>query len=146
MKYILFKPREHERNFIFSVILMTVKMLFFAVLLIGLTGAGLVAGIAKGWVDTSPTLDLAAIGAQAQTSFIYDRSGNLIMEFKGSENRIYVEIGDIPQQLINAVISVEDARFYEHHGVDLKRIVGSMVNNLLGGSTQGASTITCQLV
>ena len=146
MKYILFKPREHERNFIFSVVLMSVKMLFFAVLLIGLTGLGLVAGISKGWVDTSPTLDLAAIGAQAQTSFIYDGSGNLIMEFKGSENRIYVEIEDIPQQLINAVISVEDARFYEHHGVDLKRILGSMVNNVLGGSTQGASTITCQLV
>ena len=146
MKYILFKPREHERNFIFAVVMMTVKMLFFVILLIGLTGVGLVTGIAKGWVDTSPNLDLAAIGAQSQTSFIYDRSGNLIMEFKGSENRIYVEIEDIPQQLINAVISVEDARFYEHHGVDLKRIVGSMINNLIGGSTQGASTITCQLV
>jgi len=146
LKYILFKPREHDRNFVFSVILMTVKMLFFVILLIGLSGVGLVTGIAKGYVDTSPSLDLAAIGAQAQTSFIYDSSGNLIMEFKGSENRIYVEIGDIPQQLINAVISVEDARFYEHHGVDLKRIVGSLVNNLLGGSTQGASTITCQLV
>ena len=48
MKYILFKPREHDRNFIFAVILMTVKMLFFAVLLIGLTGMGLVTGIAKG--------------------------------------------------------------------------------------------------
>ena len=146
MKYIIFKPREHGRNFIFSVIMMTAKMLFFVILLIGLIGGGLVAGIAKGWVDTSPNLDLAAIGAQSQTSFIYDRSGNLIMEFKGSENRIYVEIEDIPQPLINAVISVEDARFYEHHGVDLKRIVGSLVNNLLGGSTQGASTITCQLV
>ena len=146
MKYILFKPREHERNFVFAVLLTTLKMLFFVALLIGLSGVGLVAGIAKGWVDTSPNLDLGAIGAQSQTSFIYDRSGKLIMEFKGSENRIYVEIEDIPQQLINAVMSVEDARFYEHHGVDLKRIVGSMVNNLLGGSTQGASTITCQLV
>ena len=146
MKYILFKPRTRDRNFVFAVALMTVKMLFFVILLIGLTGAGLVAGIAKAWVDTSPSLDLGAIGAQAQTSFIYDRSGNLIMEFKGSENRIYVEIEEIPQQLINAVISVEDARFYEHHGVDLKRIVGSLVNNVLGGSTQGASTITCQLV
>ena len=92
LKYIIFKPREHERNFIFSVLMTTFKMLFFVILLIGLIGGGLVAGIAKGWVDTSPNLDLAAIGAQSQTSFIYDRSGNLIMEFKGSENRIYVEI------------------------------------------------------
>ncbi|MBR6219481.1 MAG: transglycosylase domain-containing protein [Clostridia bacterium] len=146
MKYAIFKPRESERNFLFSVIMLTAKMLFFVILLIGLIGGGVVAGIAKGWVDTAPNLDLAQIGAQSQTSFIYDSSGNLIMEFKGSENRIYVEIADIPQQLINAVIAVEDSRFYEHHGVDLKRIVGALVNNIMGGNTQGASTITCQLV
>ena len=146
MKYTVFKPREADRNFLFAVIMMTAKMLFFVILLIGLTGAGVAAGIAKAWVDTAPDLDLAQIGAQSQTSFIYDSSGNLIMEFKGSENRIYVELEDIPQQLINAVIAVEDARFYEHHGVDLKRIVGALVKNVLGGDTQGASTITCQLV
>ncbi len=146
MKYAIFKPRESDRNFLFSVILMTIKMLFFVILLIGLAGAGLVAGIAKGWVDTAPDLDLAKIGAQSQTSFIYDKNGNQIMEFKGSENRVYVELEDIPQNLINAVISVEDARFFEHHGVDLKRIAGALVNNLLGGNTQGASTITDQLV
>ena len=146
MKYAIFKPREYDRNFLFAVILLTVKMLFFVVLLIGLIGGGLVAGIAKGWVDTSPNLDLSQIGAQSQTSFIYDSSGQLIMEFKGSENRIYVEIEDIPQQLINAVIAIEDARFYEHHGVDLKRIGGALINNVMGGDTQGASTITCQLV
>ena len=146
MKYAIFKPREHDRSFLFSVILLTLKMLFFVVLLIGLIGGGVVAGIAKGWVDTAPDLNLAAIGAQSQTSFIYDSKGNLIMEFKGSENRIYVELEDIPQQLINAVIAIEDSRFYEHHGVDLKRIGGALINNLLGGATQGASTITCQLV
>ncbi len=146
MKYSFFKPREAERNFLFSVVITTAKMLFFVVLLIGVTGAGLVGGIAKAWVDTAPDLNLEAIGAQSQTSFIYDSVGHLIMEFKGSENRIYVELKDIPQQLINAVTSVEDARFYEHHGVDLKRIAGALVNNLLGGNTQGASTITCQLV
>ena len=146
MKYTVFKPREADRNFLFAVIMMTAKMLFFVILLIGLTGAGVAAGIAKAWVDTAPDLDLAQIGAQSQTSFIYDISGNLIMEFKGSENRIYVELEDIPQQLINAVIAVGDARFYEHHGVDLKRIVGALVKNVLGGDTQGASTITCQLV
>ena len=146
LKYTILKPRESERNFILSVILMSAKMLFFVILLIGLSCTGLVVGIAKGWVDTAPDLDLAQIGAQAQTSFIYDKNGNQIMEFKGSENRIYVDIEDIPQQLINAVIAVEDARFYEHHGVDLKRIVGALVSNFTSGTMQGASTITCQLV
>lgn len=146
LKYAIFKPRESDKNFLLSVLFMTVRMLFFVVLLIGLSCTGLVAGVGKAWVDTTPDLNLDLIGAQAQTSFIYDSQGNLITEFKGSQNRIYVELGDIPRNLINAVISVEDARFYEHHGVDLKRMVGALVNNFMGGNTQGASTLTCQLV
>lgn len=132
-KYVVFKPRERERSFVLSVVLMTAKMLFFVVLLIGISCSGLVVGLAKAWIDTTPDLDLDKIGAQAQTSFIFDSSGNLITEFKGSQNRIYVEIGDIPANLINAVISIEDKRFFEHHGIDIKRQIGALVNNLTGG-------------
>ena len=145
-KYTIFKPRETEKNFLLSVVFMTVRMLFFVVLLIGLSCTGLVVGVAKAWIDTTPDLDLEAIGAQAQTSFIYDSEGNLITEFSGTENRIYVEIDEIPENLINAVISVEDARFFEHHGIDIKRQIGAIINNVMGGYTQGASTLTCQLV
>ena len=145
-KYAVFKPRESERNFLLSVVMMTAKMLFFSILLIGLCLTGIVGGVGKAWIDTCPPLDIDAIGSQSLTSFIYDKNGNLVTEFKGSENRIYVEYEEIPQQLINAVISIEDARFYEHHGVDIKRIGGALVNNLTGGNLQGASTITCQLV
>ena len=146
LKYAMFKPRESARSFIFSVVMMTLRMLVFAVLLISLAGAGILGGVAKAWVDTCPELDLDKIGSQSQTSFIYDKNGDLITEFKGSENRIYVEYEEIPQMLINAVVAIEDARFYEHHGVDIKRIGGALVNNLSGGNLQGASTITCQLV
>ncbi|MBQ6594752.1 MAG: transglycosylase domain-containing protein [Clostridia bacterium] len=146
MKYSVFKPRERGRSFLLSVFLMTVRMLIFVILLIGISASGLAFGIAKAWIDTTPTLNLDLIGAQAQTSFIYDSKGNLITEFKGSQNRIYVELGDVPGSLINAVISVEDSRFYEHHGIDMKRQIGAIVNNLMGGQMQGASTITCQLV
>ena len=146
MKYTIFKPRESARNFLLSVVMMTAKMLFFAVLLIGLCLGGVLGGVAKAWIDTCPDLEIEKIGAQSLTSFIYDKNGDLITEFKGSENRIYVDYEEIPQQLINAVIAIEDARFYEHHGVDVKRMAGSLVNNLSGGSLQGASTITCQLV
>ena len=146
LKYAIFKPRETEKSFVLSVVFMTMRMLFFVVLLIGLSSSGLLAGVAKAWIDTTPDLDLEKVGAQAQTSFIYDSQGNLITEFKGTQNRIYVEIEEIPKNLINAVISIEDARFFEHHGVDLKRMVGAMLNNLTGGFTQGASTLTCQLV
>lgn len=146
MKYTKFKPRESAPNFLLSVAMMTVKMLFFSILLIGICGAGVLGGVAKAWIDTCPELEIERIGSQSLTSFIYDKNGNLITEFKGSENRIYAEYEEIPQQLINAVIAIEDARFNEHHGVDLKRIAGSFVNNISGGNLQGASTITCQLV
>ena len=146
LKYAVFKPRESARGFIFSVVVMTFKMLIFAVLLIGICVGGVVGGVAKAWVDTCPSLDIDKIGTQSLTSFIYDQNGDLVTEFKGSENRIYVEYEEIPQKLINAVIAIEDARFYEHHGVDIKRIGGSLIHNLTGGNLQGASTITCQLV
>ena len=145
-KYTVFKPRESARNFLLSVIMMTAKMLFFAVLLIGVCLGGVLGGVSKAWIDTCPTLNVEQIGAQSLTSFIYDRNGGLITEFKGSENRIYVEYEDVPQTLIDAIIAIEDARFLEHHGVDLKRMLGSLVNNMQGGQLQGASTITCQLV
>ena len=70
---------------------MTAKMLFFAVLLIGLCLGGVLGGVAKAWIDTCPDLEIEKIGAQSLTSFIYDKNGDLITEFKGSENRIYVD-------------------------------------------------------
>ena len=145
-RFSLFKPREAERNFLLAVVMMTAKMLFFVVLLLGLSCAGLVVGVAKAWIDTSPELDLDMLYSQSQTSFIYDKYGTLITEFKGTENRINATIDEIPQNLINAVIAIEDTRFYEHEGVDLKRIGGALFQNLMLGSMQGASTITCQLV
>ena len=54
-KYAIFKPRESARNFLISVMLMTVKMLFFAVLLIAIGGAGIIGGFAKAWVFTPGT-------------------------------------------------------------------------------------------
>jgi len=142
----IFKPREAERSFLLAVVMMTAKMLFFVVLLLGLSCTGLVVGVAKAWIDTSPELDLDQLYSQSQTSFIYDKHGNLITEFKGSENRINASIEEMPQNLIDAVIAIEDARFYEHEGVDVKRIAGALLSNVTSGTMQGASTITCQLV
>ena len=145
-KYIFFKPQERDKNFLFSVVLMTAKMLFFVVLLIGISCTGLVVGVAKAWVDTCPDLDVEAVTTTSQTSFIYYKDGTLLTEYTGSENRIDVSYEELPQDLIDAVVAVEDARFWEHNGVDLKRIIGSLVNNLTGNDVQGASTITCQLI
>lgn len=142
----IFKPRTRKPNFALSVAVSTVRLSLILVLCVCLALAGALIGIAKAYVDTAPTLDLAAISDQDKTSFIYDAEGNLITDYKGTEDRVMVSIDEIPKMLQNAFIAVEDARFYQHNGVDVKRIVGALVTNFTTGSTQGGSTITQQLI
>ena len=142
----IFKPRTKNPNFALSVVISTFRLLAIVFVCAGLAGLGALVGIAKAYVDTAPTLDLAALSAQDKTSFIYDSEGNLITDYKGTEDRIMVSISEIPKALQNAFVAVEDARFYEHNGVDVKRIVGALVSNLTTGSSQGGSTITQQLI
>ncbi len=142
----IFKARTKKPNFVLSVAATTIRLSFVLALCVALALLGAVVGIAKAFVDTAPTLDLAALDAQDKTSFIYDSQGNLITDYQGTEDRIMVSIDEIPEMLQNAFIAVEDARFYEHNGVDVKRIVGALVANFTSGSTQGGSTITQQLI
>lgn len=142
----IFRPETRKPNFLVSVLLNTIRVLLVLVALAGVAGLGALAGIAKGYVDTAPELNLVALDTQAQTSFIYDSNGNLITEYKGTENRVLVSLDAMPKRLRNAFIAVEDARFYSHSGVDLKRIVGAFVSNLTSSGTQGGSTITQQLI
>ena len=142
----IFKPRVKQPNFILCVLVNVVRIIAVLLLVGGLAVAGAVVGIAKGYMETAPSLDLAALDEQAQTSFIYDAQGNLITEYKGIENRVMVSIRAMPVYLQQALVAVEDARFYTHSGVDLKRIVGAFVHNLSSSSTQGGSTITQQLI
>ena len=145
-KRTIFKPRTRKPSFILAVLVSCVRLFVLLVLILGLSGMGALVGIAKAYVETSPTLDLAAIDDQAQTSFIYDADGNLITDYKGTENRVMIGIDKMPQALRYAFVAVEDERFYIHNGVDVKRIVGAFVQNFVSGSQQGGSTITQQLI
>ncbi len=89
----------------------------------------------------------------AQTSFVYDENGQQIAVLHGGEDRISVDLDEMPQYLIDAVIASEDIRFYKHNGFDLRgafrALVVDIVDSIKAGSvtfTQGASTITMQLV
>lgn len=141
-----FTPRKREPNFFLEVVLTTVKVLFLTVLIIAVTGTGLLMGVAKAWLETTPDLDLTAFDAQAKTTFIYDKNGTLITDYKGTENRVDAEWNELPENLINAIIAVEDQRFYSHNGVDAKRIAGAFISNLINSGSQGGSTITQQLI
>lgn len=80
--------------------------------------------------------------------YAYDAEGNEIQlkQLSTDQNRVLIDIDDLPQHVINAFISVEDARFTEHDGVDWKRTVAVTVQMVLSGGTDGGSTITQQLV
>ena len=107
----IFKPRTKETSFLLSVIVSVVRLSILFFLCAGLALAGTLIGIAKAYVDTAPVLDLVAIDDQDKTSFIYDASGNLITDFKGTQDRVVVSIDKIPKMLRDAFVSVEDARF-----------------------------------
>jgi penicillin-binding protein 1A len=79
----------------------------------------------------------------ALTSRIYASDGSLIATFHGEENRELVSLSEIPRNLLNAVLAIEDERFYQHPGFDLEGIMRSLVINLTTGDVeQGATTIT----
>lgn len=82
-----------------------------------------------------------------QTTLVYDANGELITKLKGEKDVYYLNYDEIPEQAIDAVISVEDSRFYEHNGIDLKGITRAAVSLIKnrGEIHEGASTITQQL-
>ena len=81
----------------------------------------------------------------AQASTIHASDGTLLATFF-AQNRLVVPLDEISEHMINAVIAIEDERFFEHNGVDTRSVVRAGLNNLQGGATQGASTITMQYV
>lgn len=91
----------------------------------------------------APTLSEKDLVATT-SSKIYDNKNNLIANL-GAEKRINVTANEIPTDLVNAIIAIEDHRFFNHRGVDIVRIGGSFLHNLHGGS-QGGSTLTQQLI
>jgi len=89
----------------------------------------------------SPDLNITNNG----TYYLFDNKDNLV--YQGSSTSSWVEIENIDKDLINAVISIEDKKFYDHSGFDVLRIGKALVTNLKTGHiVQGASTITQQLV
>ena len=85
-------------------------------------------------------------------SFVYDKDGNTLAKLRQNRDTDYIKYNDIPQEVVNAFVAVEDKRFYDHHGVDLQstaKAVEILVRGKLGESTgveRGGSTITQQMV
>lgn len=123
------------------------KKIIFAVLALGMLGLASGAGLFFYYVSSAPELtEEKLVGTVAST--ILDADGNEIKEIGGNDqNRTLVSAEEIPQVLKDAIVSIEDQRFYDHNGVDPIRIIGALFANLQqGGISQGGSTITQQLI
>ena len=110
----------------------------------GLSLVALVAIAAALIYPALPSLDALTDYHPKQPLRVYSEDNFLIGEF-GEERRAYIKIEDVPQNMKNAVIAIEDRRFYQHNGIDTKGVLRAIVNNLSGGAKEGASTITMQV-
>lgn len=99
-------------------------------------------------LEELPTLTDADLSrAFPQTSIVYDARGRVITTFHGVEDRTVIPLEQVPEHVRNAVLAIEDRRFYEHGGVDLQAVVRAAVENVRSGEVlQGGSTITQQYV
>ena len=97
---------------------------------------------------TAPDLDRVDVSPQGYRTTVLDDDGETILTLMGeASNRVYVTIDQIPKDLQNAVVAIEDQRFYRHHGVDLRGVARAVYRNLSAGRlSEGASTLTQQLI
>ncbi|WP_277673598.1 transglycosylase domain-containing protein, partial [Piscibacillus halophilus] len=121
------------------------KKVFISLAIIGVLCMFVVAGVIFSYVKDAPPLNAEELQVPLSTT-ILDRDGEVIAEL-GSQKREAIDYDEIPQVLEEAVLATEDVRFYQHNGIDLKRIGGAVIANIKQGfGAEGASTITQQVV
>src|SRR5690625_4968684 len=126
--------------------ILTIIGLFLAAVIVGAS-----AGMVAGYLSTAPSLDEVNFNPEVST-LIFDIHGREIARlYRGDENRIPVTLDQIPATLQNAVIAIEDHRFYDHFGISIRGFVRAMIVNIREGRlgdgnwAQGGGTITGQL-
>ena len=135
------QARRHHLIFLLKIALAMFLIFCFAGFAIGI-------GFVRGAIDAAPSLDILDVQPQGYASQIYDADGNLMqtLVMEGS-NREEVSFDQLPDDLVNAFIAIEDSRFYEHNGIDLKGILRAAYVGITSGRfSEGASTITQQLI
>ena len=128
----------------------TVSMFFIGLLLCVCLVASIGIGMISGIIDDAPRITDKDIIPNEQMSMIYDANGNLMETLvqAGSHRKNVKDYKSVPEDLINAFVAVEDSRFWEHNGIDLKGIVRAGIKGITSGFrfSEGASTITQQLI
>ncbi len=146
----------HNRHWYIEVLHAATDILKTALLLllcVSFLIGGFGAGMLIGYISTTTPLSISDISMtdSVETSFVYDSNGTVIAKLTGSENvdRIYVPYTEVKNTYIDeAIMAIEDERFLEHSGIDVKRIGSAVLSALFNGGTasHGGSTITQQTV
>ena len=125
-------------------ILRIAKYVSICFLTLFITAVILGGGIFLYYVSKTPALSESKLVATT-SSKIFDSKNELIADL-GSERRVNAQANEIPTDLVKAIVSIEDHRFFDHRGVDTIRIIGAFLRNLQNNSLQGGSTLTQQLI
>ncbi|MCH3962872.1 MAG: PBP1A family penicillin-binding protein [Clostridium sp.] len=127
------------------------KIIFTILICIFLLASVVGVGVGLAIIKNSPNLNVNQVLNLNEPSILYDDKGNFMDVVVSTEHRTVVPFSNIPDNLKNAFVSIEDERFYKHNGIDIKRIFGVIFIDIKNKITnkpglQGASTITQQLV
>ncbi len=125
-----------------------VKALLICFISFAVLGCCMGIGMFKGIIDSAPDISAIDVTPTGYATKLYDNEGHLMTNLVSADsNRTYVSMDKIPQFMPDAFVAIEDERFYEHNGIDIKGIMRAGVTALTSRSlSQGASTITQQLI
>lgn len=124
------------------------KLVLISLLAFCIVGACLGIGMFKGILYSAPDINNLSVIPTGYATVVYDSEGNEITKLVAADsNRSWEKMSKIPENLAHAFVAIEDERFYDHNGIDLKGIIRAGLDAVqAGGLTQGASTITQQLL
>ena len=132
-----------------KVVITLVKCLLLAVLFIGCSGIAAGIGMMQGIIYNAPKLNPDDVAPDGFMTTVYDAEGNVIEKLvrSGSNRSSVARYEDLPEDLVNAFVALEDSRFWTHNGIDIKGILrAGSVALTRGGLSEGGSTITQQLL
>ena len=137
------KSAKYASKLVFNIF----KALFVLFLFLAVVGGSVGLGMIKGIIDNAPSTDMLNIQPDRFATTVYDSAGNLTDTLVTSgSNRESAEYDELPKDLINAFVSIEDSRFWSHNGIDIRSIARAIKGVLSNDYAGGGSTLTQQLI